>query len=339
MRWFRASSLGVRGMLAGLEAVGLNGDRLLDGAGLERTVLDDPDGFVPITGVVRLWHGALREWGSDDLGLRVGAAVPFGTYQVLDYLIVSGPTVGDVLRQFPRYFRLGTDMARYELVPQAGGDTFVRFRHAIADVLLPPFLRDYALTALTTRLHAASGGVGPRHVSISGRGSADRATYEQILGCPVRLRASHNGLYMDRSDWKQPMLAGDAQLAGVLRRHADLLLERQPEHGLRATVRREVIAVLPTGEPTVDVVSRRLGMSGRTLQRRMQEAGGSLSDLVDATRHELALGYLGQPELGASEVGFLLGYSDPSAFTRAFRRWTGMTPTAWRQRRADPDSR
>ncbi len=102
-----------------------------------------------------------------------------------------------------------------------------------------------------------------------------------------------------------------------------------------ALVKREVAAALPTGAPRQDVIARRLAVSPRTRQRRLSSEGTNFSAIVDEVRHERASLLLDDPRLSASEVTFLLGYGEPAAFFRAFKRWTGQTPQEWRAGRKD----
>jgi AraC-like DNA-binding protein len=120
----------------------------------------------------------------------------------------------------------------------------------------------------------------------------------------------------------------------VLDRHARDLLARLPDTSrTTSAVRQAVLDGLRQGDVLIDTIARRLAMSARTLQRRLGDEGTTFDALLDATRKELAFSYLAGDSLASSEVAFALGFSDSTAFHRAFKRWTGTTPGAWRQSR------
>jgi AraC-like DNA-binding protein len=160
----------------------------------------------------------------------------------------------------------------------------------------------------------------------------DRAT---VLGCPVRYGAPETRLVMFRSALERPLPRHDPSLFAYLERHAATVLARASATGpTRDRVRRLITEALRHGEPSQAEVSRRLALSERTLQRRLREEATSFAEILDAVRSELSQLYLREANLAAGEVAFLLGYSEPSAFHRAFRRWTGVTPQAFRSSRS-----
>ena len=130
---------------------------------------------------------------------------------------------------------------------------------------------------------------------------------------------------------ERPLLAQNRDLFAYLDRHAQALqqkLDRAPSLAFR--VRELLVERLRDGEPDQPSIARALGLSERTLQRRLSEENASFASLVDEVRADLARLYLGDPKLAIFEIAFLLGYSEPSAFNRAFKRWTGQSPSEFR---------
>src|SRR5262249_980547 len=124
----------------------------------------------------------------------------------------------------------------------------------------------------------------------------------------------------------------DAGLRAILDRQADALLARLPAAtGLTARARRAVVQALPDGKLGVADIARRLGTSGRSLQRGLLAESTSFQELVSEVRCQLAIGHLQYGRMTTAEIAFALGFSEPSAFQRAFRRWTGKTPLAFRR--------
>jgi AraC-like DNA-binding protein len=127
--------------------------------------------------------------------------------------------------------------------------------------------------------------------------------------------------------------AADPRLYPILRRHLDQILAEMPrEDGLLASVRRAIGESISNGDPTLTHVGKRIAMGPRTLQRRLKEYGVDFKTLVDDTRRRFALSYVRNRTHTLVEIAYLLGYSEVSAFSRAFRRWTGATPSDYRRR-------
>jgi AraC-like DNA-binding protein len=148
-----------------------------------------------------------------------------------------------------------------------------------------------------------------------------------VFGCEVSFDAPEHKVTFHRDALALPVVKADPKLGALIDQYAEELLQRLPRgHALSDRVRQIVAESLCDGDHGLEPIAERLRMSPRTLQRRLQEEDTSHQQLVDELRHELAVKYLAEPNLSIGEVAFLLGFSDPSAFHRAFRRWTGKTP-------------
>ncbi len=144
--------------------------------------------------------------------------------------------------------------------------------------------------------------------------------------------AEVSAIAFHRESLAVPMKSPRPELCRLLEAHGEELLRRLPSQGdLLDLARRALLEELRGGEPELGTIARKLGMSGRTLQRRLRVLGASHQDLLDEVRRDLALRYLKDPSLAVAEVSFLLGFSEVSNFYRAFRRWTGSTPLEFRR--------
>jgi len=152
----------------------------------------------------------------------------------------------------------------------------------------------------------------------------DIMEYQRVFGCPIRARASWTGWALSKSAMQVPLRRRDAALGRFLEGQAAEIIARQPKDG---DIREEVIGILTTqatvGDLSLDTVARRLAITPRTLQRRLAQAGTSFDALCDQARRAAAETYLKSTTLSISEVTYLLGYSEPTAFHRAWRRWFG----------------
>jgi AraC-like DNA-binding protein len=193
-------------------------------------------------------------------------------------------------------------------------------------------LRDMSLATVAGRV-AFAGGPRPIGVELAGPPLADRREYEAGFGAAVKIRARHNVLLFTRAAWSAPLPRRDLALNRTLRRHAQLLLDRQPlpaADTIVAQVRATLLHQATVGPVPIDRVAEQLAISPRTLQRRLRAEGVSFDQVSQEIRAGLAREYLGDRGLSVGEVGYLLGFSEPSAFTRAFRRWTGQSPHDFR---------
>jgi AraC-like DNA-binding protein len=148
----------------------------------------------------------------------------------------------------------------------------------------------------------------------------------------VVLHAPGNAAWFSIDVWNRPLPRRDEALRRTLRRHADLVLATHPAGGdsMADRVRAELLQLATVGLPSIDDIARRLATSPRSLQRRLRDEGVTFADLVRRTREDLARRYLKDPGLTVTEVAYLLGFSEASAFSRAFRAWTGRTPGEFR---------
>jgi AraC-like DNA-binding protein len=178
----------------------------------------------------------------------------------------------------------------------------------------------------------AAAPITPLTVQLPYRRPEDVRAYERFYRAPLEFGALATAFLLRNDDLARPVVASDATLSGYLDHlAAQLLAALGGADTLRDQVRRLLWSELSAGVPGLDAVGRVLGMSPRTLQRRLRAEGTTLSAMLTQVRHDLALPLLGDGQLAVAEVAFLLGYEDPSAFNRAFRRWSGRSPRAFRR--------
>ena len=156
--------------------------------------------------------------------------------------------------------------------------------------------------------------------------------HERVFSAPLAFRAPRNEVVVDAAVLDVPLVRADPRLSEVLDQHVRDLVERMPaEQSLSDQVRRTVRDAFPRGDFGLEAVGRRMGMGARTLQRSLSSEGASHRQIVEQVRHEFALHYLAETRVPIKEVASLLGYSELRAFYRAFERWTGLPPAAYRR--------
>jgi AraC-like DNA-binding protein len=278
---------------------------------------------------------ALSHTRDPDLGLRAARRLVRGTVGTVDYVVSSAATVGDAIEQASRYMRLINDILAVHLVVD-GEEARVELRtdlimpRAAVDFAVAGFFRNHVTEWLGSQLPELT-------VWFPHAAPADTTEYEQTFQ-PARLRfgMEATAFVFDRRFLSHPLSGADANLHGVLVPVAEETLSRLPAtRSASAEVREQVTkAALDSGDLELTKVASRLGMSARTLARRLEKEGTTFRDIVDDERKRLALEWVGQRDLDLSAIGFRLGFSHGAAFHRAFRRWTGQTPLAYRRARA-----
>ena len=305
--------------------------------GLEPHAAAGADACVPGSAVERLWEFAQRTTGDRLVGLHMAEAYSPGALDILGYVILSCGTVGDVLKRVSRYAPLLNDGMRIDVVRdravvycriavvESMDNYLSRSPWQAVDTTWAGLARE--LRRLTAKPLAASE-VWLRRPRPS---LADAAEYRRVLGARVVFDAPEDRFIMPLGHLAEPVLSANRALLQSFEQHAEASLAGMTESSSRS---RQVAAVLARrlkGEvPLLEAVARELDMSDRTLQRLLREDGTTYQRLLDEVRRDLAIRHLANPSSSANQIGFLLGFSEPSAFHRAFRRWTGTTPGAYR---------
>jgi len=337
----RVRAAAAQGILEAVAAAGGAPERVLVAAGLAREELSEPDRLIDLTRVATLFNAAARETGDDGFGLRVGSAYDPAALGALAYAVFHAATLGTALRNLGRYIHSHLQDTRVDLL--VDGDE-CRLVFAFPEL---PEGRQGVESALALVVQVVRRLVGadwrPRRALFGHPAPRSAALHREIFRAPVGFAAPVDAaLVFAAADLEQPVVGADRRLLPIVEQHLDRMLETTTDedpwlHRVRSLVARTVC----DGHPALDRVSRQLGQSERTVQRRLAERGLVWKRLVEDVRRALAFRYLEEPERPLTDVAFLLGYSELSAFHRAFRRWTGSTPLAFRRsvaaRGAPPD--
>ena len=311
---------------------GLSRAGLLRQARLDEAQLRDPDHRIPIDAVVRLWRAIAAGAADPAIGLRLGKDVRVRELGLVGYTMVSSRTLGAALGRLDRYDRIVSDTLHVELgaMPDA---TWVRLDVHTALRALRPAADARLATLLSVCRELIVGSVNPLAVRLPYRKPEQVADYEEFFRAPVEFGALATALLVAEEHLQRPIAQCDDTLAGYLDRLAEqLLVPRDGESSVRYQIRRVLWSDLPDGVPALETLARRLGMSGRTLQRRLRDEQTTFHDVLMEFRRDAAPALLRDGRLAVSEVAFLLGYEDPSSFQRAFRRAFGVSPRTFRGR-------
>jgi AraC-like DNA-binding protein len=325
---FTFASQLVRPVAVALERLGLDAGALMARAGLARTLLDDPDGRIPCFEYGALLALAQQELPSESLALRLAQVTPIGAYPLVDYLVLSSETVGEGMRRLSRYHRLVNETTPLTLYEH---EDPIRVDVGAAGI---PFGAEYGIAISLLHLRRESDGRAAAQWVSFMHCPSDVAGFERALGCPIRVNATWNGYAFAPDVWSLPMRRRDPVLVRLLEPQAEAAVNvAAPAASLSTRVRQAQGRGLPAGEASVAAIARALAISPRTLQRRLADEGATFQQLLDDVRRGMAERHLSESALAIAEISFLLGYSEPAAFHRAFRRWHRVTPQAYRAER------
>jgi AraC-like DNA-binding protein len=322
----------IKPLLDTLQLRGIDATALLGEVGLQDLRLADPDARLPLVCLDKLWDRAAAVVGDADLGLHVAETIDTSSFGLLSYLGTASATWGEGLERVLRYFRLLSEGSSYELGVRDGIATVTATQHTPVSAPVRQRVEFTVSVLFCYARRLVAGGWQLLDVFFEHAPAADLAEHRRIYGQVPRFAATHSGFSFDSDLLVRPLVTCNPALAELLDRLAARLLAELPTVTTIAGALRELC--IRDGfehELTLQAAAHRLHLSPRTLQRRLREEGTSHHEVIDDTRRHLASHMLTQSGLGIAEVAFALGFSEPGALHRAFKRWTGMTPAAYRR--------
>ena len=290
-------------------------------------VLDDDTRISPAQFCVA-WGELIRLTGDPRIALAIADATPPGAFGIVEYVCRSAPTLGEALQQWVRYLNLLDDAVEVGLVRE-GERAYLRVvRESEA-----PAPASHELCFALVAKQAKQLAVAPfRITAVELVHPGDPVPYRAWFDAPVTFGAEHTQLAFPAAALASPLASSDPALLQILTRAAEELKKQAPAPTtLAAQVSRVLADSLRSDEASVGQIAKRLGMTERSLQRRLKDEHTSFNAVREDVRKQLARRYL-DDKLAIAEISFLLGFSEPSAFFRAFKRWTGMTPIEARGR-------
>ena len=320
------------GLVEAIEASGGDVERVLRPLHLDRTRLENAHGFMPAADFARLLEEAATATGDDCFGLHFGARFNPKDVGPVAYVILHSPTIGAAIANAGRYLHVHNQAATAAYVrepPRA----YLQHRLDGVPVELRRQHAEYSLAVALNVIRLMAGSAwAPLEVQFEHKAPAQTSEHIRHFQTPLTFDCAVAAFVVDLEFAARAVPAADARLYPILTRYLDdLLAATPPEDTFLSSVRRAIGEALPQGTPELAEVARGLALGARTLQRRLTESGAEFKTLVDDTRHRLALRYLADPRHTLTEIAYLLGYSETSAFNRAFRRWTGSTPLQHRR--------
>jgi AraC-like DNA-binding protein len=310
-------------------SLGLDGREMLIRAGIHPDMLGDMENRVPAEAVARLLALSAQESKCENFGILLGENRALATLGPLSMLLERLPNLREVLRTSMVYQRHFNDIGDLSFVEREDGCCI---RVGLVPGPWPVQLRDLFLVLVDCILKGASGGKWrPERVFVARSRPADLTPWRRVFKAPIEFDAEFHGFFASRATMDAPLPLSDPVMAeNALRLVGKAQMEPQPDK-LAERVRRALGPLLPEGRGNTSAVATRLGMSQRTLQRRLEAEDVRFDTLLDEVRRDLAASYLSQSAHQITTIASLLGYSSPSSFSRWFSGAFGMTPLAWRE--------
>lgn len=307
-------------------------DRVFGRSGIDPEQLLHPTLSLPLTNYCKVLEEAARQTGCDNFGLRYGQQFQPKALGLLGYIGLCSPTLEDALINFSEAFPFHQHSTLIELVDQ--GECY-RFDYQVRHGAINERRQDAELTmgmALNLVRHVLGPDWAPRQVAFEHARPQDWHEHRDVFHADVQFTQGCNSLLIPKRDVVDKVMPGSDPILLMLIKDAIRQLGDNggPEASLLDRARQTILATLHLGEPALDEIAHNLGLSEWALQRKLRDLGLSFTQLVDQIRQETAMAHLKQQHLSVTQLASLLGYSETSAFSRAFKRWFGLSPKQWR---------
>ncbi|AZC18413.1 MULTISPECIES: AraC family transcriptional regulator [Pseudomonas] len=297
--------------------------------GIDPRVLQRADIEIPGEQYLALWEAAGQQHPA--IGIELGSQTEADDFGAMGHAIHCATSVEQALQTLQRFIVVFAQESVIELAL----DT--RPAHVGYRVIAPtvPYRRqdtEFAISSILRQLNLVSGqSIKPLRVDFEHGKPADITPHKRVFQCPLYFNQDANRLYLSQDTLRLPGTHANERLYRALEPYLEREREaRSLDDQLLAQITRMVAAALSSGNLSLPQISQQLGLNRRTLQRRLKEQQIEFSSLIEEVRRELALSYMQSSDYSVTEISLLVGYSESSSFTRAFRRWTGQSPQQYR---------
>ena len=314
---------------------GASEQRLLARADIPVEALADQDNRLSFTRYVALMREAKADTNNPALALEFGAASDMRKFSVVGLISHASANMMEALIQLNRYGRLVVDVegiadgARFALT-DTNGERWMEDRRANPDEFPEMTESTWSRFIVTSRRDF------PEHTyalaaHVTHAAPAYRARYEELWQVPVTFSSHWNAIRSNPS-WERVQIQPDNRYVfGVLTERGDALLKGlERAETVRGKVEALIMPILHTGEVSVETIAAKLNTSRQTLYRQLKDENATFEQVLDELRRRMALDYIAAKKVSVNETAYLVGFSDPASFSRAFKRWTGKSPREWR---------
>jgi len=308
---------------------GVDSTQLLTLAEISPDVFNNPEGRIPVSKMSRLWELAVDATGDDAFGLSVPPFVQPTTFHALGFSLMVSATLRDAWQRTERYYKVVSDVLDVRIEEY-------ETESALCYVTIPG--KKYAKEAIdafiATMIHLSTGITGgsakPIRIEFERAEPTNRTRFETTFPCDIYFDTGRNKIFFTNEDLDHPLATANRDIALKNDEVVQSYLSRLLKQSLAKQVTEKIIISLSMGEPNQEIIAKSLHMSSRSLQRKLKEETTSFRQLLEDVRKGLAKNYLASSQYSVIEIAFQLGFQDPSNFTRAFKRWFSLSPSAFR---------
>ena len=305
---------------------------LIAHSGIDPRVFKEENAHIDTEKLTRIFLYAIERSGDPNLALHIGEAVPYQSLGLLGYLLVNTDTVGEMLAKFHHYQRLISKRLNFNFT-----DEGERYKLAVTisqnpHLPVPRFHAEVHLCAIVNILRQIAGSpLMPQRALFAFEAPEDRSEHERIFGPHLSFGADENAVYFDKSALDTPIATSNASMLHYFEVQAKRILEEMDAASWYARVKHVILKEIGEKEITIEGVAETLGLSVRTLQNRLKDEDKSFRGALNSVRKQLARHYIQNTKMDLTAIAVFLGYSEPSAFFRAYKQWTGETPGSLRK--------
>jgi AraC-like DNA-binding protein len=314
-----------------IKAEGADPDAIFTKAGLNTALINNSSSRYPIEKARKAWQFAADCIKDPCFGIRAGLHWRPGDLYALGFAFLSSRTLHAGLNRIVRFNEVVDQVINF-IAEEDDEHLIVSYENAREDLPDIPALEDARWSIVLTMCRAAKPeGFSPAKVELIHEPMKCRKQYESFFGCPVTYSQQRSAMYFRLADVEQTLTAVNSEVAAINDKAIRDYIGRLQENNLQHRVARVITEQLASGHLSDDKVAKALFMSSRTLQRKLSSEGTTFKQILESVREKLAMEYIKDEQLSFTEASYLLGFSEQSSFTRAFKRWTGESPTKVRQ--------
>jgi AraC-like DNA-binding protein len=313
------------------ERQGLNRAELMAASNLAEGELADPDSRIGVRSVIDLWTAVISRLGTSSLGLDLGSSISAKDLGLVGYAMYHSADLFGAFKNLERFYRIISEVVRFDVVRDEMNTTLTHRIHPSLIALRHPV--ETAIAGLAGLARELTGeAVAPKQVHLPFPEHGSQQDFLNAFGVYPQFGSDAATIVFSNRHMALPVKTTDLTLLGYLTELAETTMQslHTPQLNFEQQVREALWKMLPYGKPDLWRTAKMMSISPRTLQRRLRDEGSSFSSVLENLRRGLSAEMLRNRNLAVAEVAFLLGYSEPSAFQRAFRRWHGAPPGAYK---------